>query len=196
MARRTDTGRPIRMADANVARAVTGSTAIRCETRDTGRPACATTSRNRFVTPSARIIEAAKSALTLPRFPSARYHVRDPELLRDLDRDGLLSFEAQAVDGIREVDAFVNRQALDHCHAAVEVGVDREHGRAARERLHELRRRDLAARQHDDRRDAGCRRVSGERGRRIARGRAAHRAHAAAAIICSPPTRAPSCRGL
>jgi hypothetical protein len=94
------------------------------------------------------------------------------ELLHDLDGDGLLPLDAQAVHRVREVDALFLGEPLDDRHAAVEVGVEREHERAVRERLHELRRRDLAARQETDRRDAGRRRVGRERRRGVAGRRA------------------------
>ncbi len=79
------------------------------------------------------------------------------ELLDDLDADRLLAFEAQRVHRVGEVDHALGREALDDLHAAVEVGIQAEHERAVRERLDELRGRDLAARQeHHDREAGGC----------------------------------------
>ena len=85
----------------------------------------------------------APSALTLPRLPpgtmttSGHFPV---ELLHDLDRQRLLAFEPQAVHRVGEVDALFLGQPLHDRHAAVEVGVEREHAGAVGERLHELRR--------------------------------------------------------
>ena len=64
---------------------------------------------------------------------------------------------------------------LHDLHAAVEVGIEREHDRAVRDRLDQLRHRDLAARQEHHRRDPGRRRVGRERRRGVARRRARHR---------------------
>ena len=60
-------------------------------------------------------------------------------------------------------------QPLNDRHAAIKVGVDRQHRRAVRERLHELGDGDLSSRKHDDGGDAGRRRVSRKRGRGISR---------------------------
>ena len=92
---------------------------------------------------------------------------RPVELLHDLDADGLLSLEAQAVHRVGEVDAFFDRQPLHDRHAAIEVGVERQHEGAVGERLHELRGRDLAARKNDDRRNLRRGGVRGERRRRV-----------------------------
>ena len=102
---------------------------------------------------------------------------RPVELLHDLDADGLLSFEAQAVHRVREVDALLDRQPLHDRHAAVEIGIERQHERAVRERLHKLRCRDFAARQNDDRRNLRRGRICGERRRRVARRGARDGAH-------------------
>ena len=83
-------------------------------------------------------------------------------LLHDLDRDRLLALEAQAVHRVRQVDALLVRQPLHDAHAAVEVGVEREHQRAVRERLQQLGDRHLPLRQDDDRRDTGRGAVGGE----------------------------------
>ena len=112
----------------------------------------------------------AAMALTLPRLPPGEDddvgHL-PVELLDDLERQRLLAFEPQAVHRVGEVDAFLRREPLHDRHAAVEVGVEREHERAVGERLHQLRRRHARARQDDDGRNAGCRRVGGERRRRV-----------------------------
>ena len=100
------------------------------------------------------------------------------ELLHDLDRQRLLSLEAQAVHRVRQVDALFRREALHDRHAAVEVGVERQHQRAVGERLHQLRRRHLGARQDDHGRDPGGGGVGGERRRRVTGRRARHRADA------------------
>ena len=101
----------------------------------------------------------APSALTLPRLPLGDdHHVRHlpVELLDDLDRDRLLSLEPQAVHRVGEVDAPLGGEPLHDGHAAVEVGVERQHRRAVGQRLHQLRGRHLAPRQ--DARWRGCRR--------------------------------------
>ena len=82
--------------------------------------------------------------------------------------DRLLPFEAQRVHRVGQVDAAVGGEPLHDGHAAVEVGVEREHERAVGDRLHQLRGGDLAARQEHDRADAGGGAVGGERRRGVA----------------------------
>ena len=77
------------------------------------------------------------------------------ELLHDLDADGLLALDAQRVHRIGQVDRIVPRHFLDDPHAAVEVGVERQHLRTVADRLDELRRRDLA--RGAGTRSSGCR---------------------------------------
>ena len=89
------------------------------------------------------------------------------ELLHDLERQRLLTFEAEAVHRVGEVDAFFGGQALNDRHAAVEVGVEREDERAVCQRLHELRRRDASPRQDHDRRDTRGGGVCRQRRRRV-----------------------------
>jgi hypothetical protein len=73
------------------------------------------------------------------------------ELLDDLDPDRLLPLDAQAVHRVGEVDPVARGDLLHDLHAAVEVGVEREHDRAVRDGLDQLRHRHLAARQEHDR---------------------------------------------
>ena len=60
------------------------------------------------------------------------------ELLHDLDCDGLLPFNSQAVHRIRQVDVLMLRDLLDGGHAAIEVGVQGKNQSPVRERLDEL----------------------------------------------------------
>ena len=50
--------------------------------------------------------------------------------LADFRRNGFLAFDAEAVHGIREIDAVVFRDFLDNLHASVKVGVEGEHDAA------------------------------------------------------------------
>ncbi len=103
------------------------------------------------------------------------------ELLDDLERQRLLALEPQAVHRVGEVDRAFGGEALHDRHAAVEVGVEREHERAVGERLHQLRRRHARPRQDDDGRNPRRRRVGGERRRRVT-GRGARDGADAAAV--------------
>ena len=89
------------------------------------------------------------------------------ELLHELDGDGLLPLDAEAVHRVGEVDRPLLGDLLDQRHAPVEVGVQREDERAVGQRLDELRRRDLVAREQDHRGDPGRRAVVGERRRGV-----------------------------
>ena len=96
------------------------------------------------------------------------------ELLHDLDAHGLLTFDAQRVHAVGQVHAFLVGQPLHDGHAVVEVAVECQHGGAVGQRLHELRGRDLAARQDDHGANAGRGRVGGQRGRGVAGRGAGH----------------------
>ena len=84
------------------------------------------------------------------------------EFLADFRRNRLLTFDAEAVHGVREVDAVVLRDFLNDLHATVKVGVEREHDATVRNRLDKLSGTRLAGREEYDRRDAGLGAVSAE----------------------------------
>ena len=94
------------------------------------------------------------------------------ELLHELDGDGLLALDAEAVHGVGQVDGALLGDLLDQRHAPVEVRVQREDERPVRQRLHELRGRDLVAGQEDHGGDSGGGAVVRQRGRGVPGGRA------------------------
>ncbi len=69
---------------------------------------------------------------------------------------------------------------LDDFHAAVEVGIERQHMRSVGDRLNQLCRADFAGRQKDDRRDPGVGGVGRQRGTGVAGAGTGDRLHAAA----------------
>jgi hypothetical protein len=75
------------------------------------------------------------------------------ELLHDLERDGLLSLDAQAVHRVREIDPVALGHLLHDLHAAIEVRVQSEDHGAVGHGLDQLGQRDLAPGQEDDGRD-------------------------------------------
>ena len=102
--------------------------------------------------------------------------VRDApaEFLTDFRGDGLLTFHAEAVHGVGEVNAVVLRDFLDNLHAAVEVGIEGEHDASVTDRLDELSGTCLAGREEHDGGDAGLCAVGAEGGRSITRGGASN----------------------
>ena len=98
--------------------------------------------------------------------------VRDgpAEFLADFRRNGLLAFDAEAVHGVREVNAVVLRDFLNNLHATVKVRVEGEHNAAVADRLDELCGARLAGREEHDRRDAGLGAVGAEGCGRVAGG--------------------------
>ena len=94
------------------------------------------------------------------------------ELLHDLDGDRLLAFDAQRVHRVGEVDQTFGGELLHDFHAAVEVRIEPEHQRAVRQRLHELRGRDLVARQEHHHGQARRRAERRQRRAGVAGGRA------------------------
>ena len=122
----------------------------------------------------------APSALTLPRLPPGMMTTSGTSQSNcctiSID-DRLLPFEAQRVHRVGQVDAALGGQALHDRHAAVEVGVERQHERAVGDRLHQLRRGHLAARQEHDGANARGGAVGGERRRGVAGRGAGDRAH-------------------
>ena len=144
------------------------------------RPARRRSAAARSTSPSASSIsKPAPSADTLPRLPpgiTTQSGTCQPSCCASSIATVFWPSSAQRVHRVREVHALALGELLHEPHAAVEVGVDREHERAHRERLHELRRRDLAARQDHDRADPGGRRVRRERRRGVAGRRARDRA--------------------
>ncbi len=95
-------------------------------------------------------------------------------MLDDLDGNRFLPFDAQAVHRIREINVFVFGDFLHRRHAAVEVGVQRQHESAVGQRLDQLRGGNFIARQENHRRDTRSRPVRRQRCRSIARRRAGH----------------------
>ena len=100
------------------------------------------------------------------------HSVRDApaEFLTDFRGDGLLTFHAEAVHGVGEVNAVVLRDFLDNLHATVEVGIEGEHDASVTDRLDELCGTCLASREEHDGGDAGLCAVGAEGGRSITRG--------------------------
>ena len=96
----------------------------------------------------------------LPALPTgiARTSGRPPEVVADLERRGLLAVDAERVDRVDERDRMVVLlgERADDAERRVEVAVDRDDPGAGDDRLEELARRDLAARQDDDDLEAGC----------------------------------------
>ena len=92
------------------------------------------------------------------------------EFLADFRRNSLLAFDAEAVHGVREVNAVVLRDFLNNLHATVKVRVEGEHDAAVRNRLDELCGAGLAGREEHDRRDAGLGAVGAEGGGSVAGG--------------------------
>jgi hypothetical protein len=86
------------------------------------------------------------------------------ELLHQLDGDGLLALDAQAVHRVGEIDGALLGDLLHQRHAAVEIGVEAQHQGAVGERLYQLSRRDLVARQQDDGGNTGGGAVVGQGG--------------------------------
>ena len=102
------------------------------------------------------------------------------KLAHNLHAHGLLAFNAQAVHGVCQVDAVVLRHFAHYTHAAVKVRVQRQHVRAMRQRLHQLRIAHLVSRQKDNCRDAGRRCICRQRRAGIAGAGTRHGAHRAA----------------
>ena len=73
-----------------------------------------------------------------------------------------MAFDAEAVHGVREVNAVVLRDFLNNLHATVKVRVEGEHNAAVADRLDELCGARLAGREEHDRRDAGLGAVGAE----------------------------------
>ena len=92
------------------------------------------------------------------------------EFLADFRRNGFLAFDAEAVHGVREVNAVVLCDFLDNLHATVKVRVEGEHDAAVANRLDELCCTCLAGREEHDRRDAGLGAVGAEGGGSVAGG--------------------------
>ena len=63
------------------------------------------------------------------------------ELLDDLDPDGLLTFDPQAVHRVRQVDAVALGHLLHDLHAAIEIGVEGQHQCVVGDRLDQLHER-------------------------------------------------------
>ncbi len=103
------------------------------------------------------------------------------ELAHDLDSDRLLALDADTVHRVGQVQAAVLGDLAHDTHAAVKVGVQGQHVRAVGQRLHKLRRADLALGQEDDGGDAGAGCVGRQRGARVACAGAGNRAHRAVA---------------
>ena len=94
--------------------------------------------------------------------------------LADFRRNRLLAFHAEAVHGVREVDAVVGSDLLDNLHATVKVGVEGEYDAAVRNRLNQLGNASLAGGQEHDARNAGLGAVGAEGCRGVAGRGASH----------------------
>jgi hypothetical protein len=82
------------------------------------------------------------------RFPGFHRHNNEVrhsplQLLNDFKGDGLLAFDAERIQRVREINGIVLCDLLNQLHASVEVRVDRYRQRAVRGRLNELRQRNL-----------------------------------------------------
>jgi hypothetical protein len=108
------------------------------------------------------------------------------ELLHDLYGHGLLSFDAQRVHRVGEIDEAFHGEALNDRHAAVEVRVETEDERAVGERLHQLTSRDLSARKEHDDGQTRRRAVGSERRARVPGRCARDRFHFEAALHRHP----------
>ena len=90
------------------------------------------------------------------------------QLLGNLDGHRLLALDAQRIHRVGQVDRLVGRHLLHDTHAAVEIGIKRQHQRAVGDGLGQLRGGDLALRQKDDGRDTGGSAIGSQCGRGIA----------------------------
>ena len=97
------------------------------------------------------------------------------ERVDDLERRGLLAFDAEWVDGVDQRDGReVGGELAGQLQAVVEVAVDLDDLRAVHDRLRELAHRNLALRHQHRTRDACPRRIRRGRRRCVARRRAQH----------------------
>mmetsp|Transcript_3793 Transcript_3793/g.14582 ORF Transcript_3793/g.14582 Transcript_3793/m.14582 type:complete len:277 (-) Transcript_3793:783-1613(-) len=95
------------------------------------------------------------------------------ELLADFNRRRLLTFEAQRVQRVRQVDRKFRGDFANETHASVKIGVNRKHKRAVGDRLDKLCNRDLVCRKEDYGWDTRSGRVRAQRGGSITSGRTA-----------------------
>jgi hypothetical protein len=94
----------------------------------------------------------------------------------DLERRGLLAFDAERVDGVDQRDGRVVRgEFAGQFQAVVEIAVNLDDLRTVHDGLRELAHRDLALRYEHRTGDACARRVGCGRRRRVAGRRAQHR---------------------
>ena len=109
--------------------------------------------------------------------PVGRFPVK---LAHNFNGNRFLALDANAVHGVRQIEALVLRHLSDDAHTAVKVGVERQDMGAIRHRLDQLRCADFALGQENNGRNTGSGSVGGEGGAGVAGTGAGDGAHGTA----------------